>query len=187
MKCSVTENCFYKPPPVESGYWDNMIASGKNSVCKDLNLNDDLMQEGRIAVWKAFKRIGMFENEMQVKSLVYIIARKRAINFVVKWFGEDKIKESFPWDSFFDIECQELNPEDIFVCREEIKDRMDLLYKSCSQYQYDSFYARYIDDMKFNDIANLTGRKNGNVSCRTVQRAEKFLREYGNGTQRNGR
>ena len=114
---------------------------------------DDLVQEVFIKIWAA---LPSFRGDAQLFTWLYRIATNEALNFLRK----QKLRTIFSLDSSESILVRKLE-QDAYFNGDKLQTELQKAIIKLPEKQRIVFNLRYFDDMKYEDIAEITGTSVG--------------------------
>ena len=130
---------------------------------------DDLVQEIFIKIWAA---LPSFREEAQLFTWIYRIATNEALNFLRK----QKVRAALTFRSI-DAEMERMIDDDPDSPGEAAPRKLMKLIHKRPQKQRVVFSLRYFDDMKYEDIAQITGTTVGALKASYHIAYEKIKKE----------
>lgn len=132
---------------------------------------DDLIQEIFIKVWAA---LPSFRGEAQFFTWLYRIATNETLNFIRR----QKVRAALNFRSL-DVEMEKRIDEDPFFNGGEAERQLMKSLSKLPQKQRIVFSMRYFEDMKYEDISEITGTSVGALKASYHIAYEKLKKELG--------
>ena len=132
---------------------------------------DDLVQEVFVKVWK---HIGNFREDAQLYTWIYRIATNECLNFLRK----KKIRLFLPIHDVQNELAEKLDSSS-YIDGDEIQFKLQKALLKLPNKQRMVFNMKYFDEMKYEEISEITGTSVGSLKANyhhAVKKIEKFLK-----------
>ncbi len=133
---------------------------------------DDVLQNTYIKVWKGLDN---FRSDSGLYTWIYRIATNETLTFL----AQQRLRNvSLPID-YEDLMISRME-SDVYYEGEEMNRKFQRAVMSLPEKQRLVFNMKYFDDMKYSDIAEITGTSEGALKASyhiAVQKIEKFIKE----------
>lgn len=132
---------------------------------------DDLVQEIFVKVWK---NLGSFREDSKLFTWIYRIATNECLTFLKK-----KKRKYFIPIGDVSKELSEKLDEDVAMSGDEVQLELHKALLKLPDKQRMVFNMKYFDDMKFTEIAEITGTSVGALKANyhhAVRKIEKFIK-----------
>lgn len=130
---------------------------------------DDLVQEIFVKIWAA---LPSFREEAQLFTWIYRIATNETLNFLRK----QKVRAALSFRSI-DAEMERMIDDDPYFNGDAAQRKLMKLIQKLPQKQRIVFSLRYFDDIKYEDIAQITGTTVGALKASYHIAYEKIKKE----------
>ncbi len=137
---------------IVNAYTERLYWHVRRFLCSHEDTND-LLQDIFIKIWGALPG---FRGESNLYTWLYRIATNEVLNFLRR----QKVKSMFSMESASDLIERKVD-EDAYFNGNELQRELQKAIQRLPEKQRVVFMLRYFDDMKYSDIAEITGTSEG--------------------------